>query len=466
MSIGRAAALFAHTRLLYECTYVFLQPWKNAGVQRVVRNVARYTQSEAPSLLHDTVLVALSGNGCFVPNNLSPQKQGPVSHQIGRAFAWLLRARAAVERKLHQEPAVGVTKAVVSHKYIGLPLCWGASLCLTILRALGADPYITRAERFEPQQGDILVLLDSSWHDPRFFKQVRALKDRGVSVVSVVYDLIPILHSKYCDKNLTPVFSRWLDEMIAVADGFVCISQWTCDEVRQEVTRRVGKEAAERKFYTSFQLGSELDMKQHKADPSPRLTKCFAGDDPVFLAVGTIEPRKNHAVILEAFERNWANGGRAKLCVIGRPGWMCDDIMQRLKNHTEVGRQLFVFHDADDDDLEFAYRHATALVAASFVEGFGLPLVEALQRGLRPLASDIPVFHEVAGEFAVYFDPHEARSLQRIIDDFTATGTLPPARPLAEWRDVTWRESADQLLAAAEQCVKESGKRKAATCPG
>jgi alpha-1,2-rhamnosyltransferase len=246
----------------------------------------------------------------------------------------------------------------------------------------------------------------------------------------------------------------------------VCISQWTCDELRHEVTRRVGERVAERKFYTSFQLGSELDMKKHKADPSPRVAEWFVGDDPVFLTVGTIEPRTNHAVILEAFERHWANGGQAKLCVIGRPGWMCNDIMQRLRHHPEAGRRLFVFHDADDDHLEFAYRHASALVAASFVEGFGLPLVEALQRGLRPVASDIPVFHEVAGEFAVYFDPHDARSLQKIIDDFTATGTLPPARPLAEWRGVTWRESAEQLLAAAEQCVKESGKRKAASCPG
>jgi glycosyltransferase involved in cell wall biosynthesis len=445
---------------LLECTYVFVQPWVQAGIQRVVRSIAEQTSE-------DIVLVALSGEACFAPDALIPKERGFLYHQLSRVFAWLLRARAAVERKLQQQqPDPKTPKSFAARQSIGIPLCWGASFCLGSLRLAGFDPYTTRAKRFEPRAGDLLVLLDSSWHDPRFFKQVRALKDRGVSVVSVVYDLIPILHSEYCDKNLTPVFSRWLDEMIAVADGFVCISQWTCDELRHEVTRRVGERVAERKFYTSFQLGSELDMKKGKADPSPRLTKCFAGDDLVFLAVGTIEPRKNHAVILEAFERHWANGGQAKLCVIGRPGWMCHDIMQRLKNHTEVGRQLFVFHDADDDDLEFAYRHASALVAASFVEGFGLPLVEALQRGLRPLASDIPVFHEVAGEFAVYFDPHDARSLQRIIDDFTATGTLPPARPLAEWRGVTWRESADQLLAAAEQCVKESGKRKAASCPG
>jgi glycosyltransferase involved in cell wall biosynthesis len=452
-----------NARALLECTYVFVQPWKHAGVQRVVRNIAKQTHARGETTLNEAVLVALSGEACFVPDTLLHEERSFFRHQISRLFAWLIRARAAVERKLEQGLDPGTRKSFAAQKYIGLPLCWGASFCLGSLRTVGFDPYTTRAKRFEPRAGDILVLLDSSWHDPRFFKQVRALKDRGVSVVSVVYDLIPILHSEYCDKNLTPVFSRWLDEMIAVADGFVCISQWTCDEVRQEVIRRVGEEAAGRKFYASFQLGSELDMRKDKAEPSPRVAECFAGDDPVFLTVGTIEPRKNHALILEAFERHWANGGQAKLCVIGRPGWMCRDIMQRLKNHREAGWRLFVFHDADDDDLEFAYRHAAALVAASFVEGFGLPLVEALERGLRPLASDIPVFHEVVGEFAVYFDPHDAHTLQKIIDDFAATGTLPSARPITEWRGVTWRESAQQLFAAAQRCVNESKTPKAAT---
>jgi alpha-1,2-rhamnosyltransferase len=445
------------SRLLFECTYVFLQPWKNAGVQRVVRNVAQQPLSEFQSAANGAVLVALSGDGCFVPSNLTPEKQGQVSHQISRAFAWLLRARAAVERKLQQKPASGVAKSYVSHTCIGLPLCWGASLCLATLRALGADPYTTRAKPFEPQLGDILVLLDSSWHDPRFFSQVRRLKDRGIHVVSVVYDLIPIAHAQYCDKYLTPVFSGWLDEMIAVADGFACISQSTCQEVRTEVARLVGEDMAASKTYRSFQLGSELDLTKGQHEPSEALKNGFAaGPQPVFLVVGTIEPRKNHATILDAFEQHWSQGGTAKLCIIGRPGWLCDDVLQRLGSHAEPHRKLFTFHDASDDDLEFAYCNASALIMASFVEGFGLPLVEALQRGLPVIASDIPVFREVAGDFAEYFDPRDATALTKIVGDFATTRRLPNARAVAEWRGVSWRESAQQLTAAVLECVENS----------
>lgn len=442
--------------LFFECTYVFVQPWVQAGIQRVVRNIAQLTQAEAQSAPHDTVLIALSGDGCFVPNNLSPQKQGPVSHQISRAFAWLLRTRAAVERKLQQKPACGVAKSYASHKCIGLPLCWGASLCLTILRAFGADPYITRAKPLEPQRGDILVLLDSSWHDPRFFRQVRKLKEKGIYVVSVVYDLIPIAHAQYCDQNLTPVFSGWLDEMIAVADGFVCISQSTCQKVRAEVAQRVGEEVAAAKTYRFFQLGSELDLASGQHNPSEALMNCFGGPEPVFLVVGTIEPRKNHDTILDAFEQHWWQGGTAKLCIVGRPGWLCDNVLHRLRSHPELNRKLFTFHDAGDDDLEFAYRNASALIMASFVEGFGLPLVEALQRGLPVIASDIPVFREVAGDFAEYFDPYDAAALTQILGDFATTRRLPNARAVTEWRGVSWRESAEQLTAAVLECVANS----------
>jgi alpha-1,2-rhamnosyltransferase len=139
---------------------------------------------------------------------------------------------------------------------------------------------------------------------------------------------------------------------------------------------------------------------------------------------------------------------------------MCEDIVLRLKLHSENGKRLFWFNNADDDELEFAYQNADALIFASFVEGFGLPLVEGLQRGLPAIASDIPVFREVAGDFAEFFDPNSASDLCAIIDQFSISKKLPSARPVAEWKWITWKESAQQLFDAVDRCCRELDERR------
>ena len=70
-----------------------------------------------------------------------------------------------------------------------------------------------------------------------------------------------------------------------------------------------------------------------------------------FLMVGTVEPRKGHAQVLDAFERLWAHGGSQKLVIVGKPGWMLDDFVGRLKRHAERGRRLIWIERASDEYL-------------------------------------------------------------------------------------------------------------------
>ena len=81
----------------------------------------------------------------------------------------------------------------------------------------------------------------------------------------------------------------------------------------------------------------------------------------VFIVVGSIEPRKNHAFILDAFERIWRAGESASLVVIGHHGWKSEAILDRIANHPELGRQLFLIRDASDTELDYVYRNASAL---------------------------------------------------------------------------------------------------------
>jgi O-antigen biosynthesis alpha-1,2-rhamnosyltransferase len=451
-------SLHGSGRILVECTYVFAQPWVQSGIQRVVRNIALNIRGITADRQPD--LVALAEGRVFLINRLLPGGKIGIS-KAARLFSWLSRARAAVRRKLADRvEADGSNFGPIRCLFLKT-ITFIVSVSIFILGGVGLDPFRRRATPSHILDVDTLLLLDSSWHDPVLFQQLADLKKKGTRIISVVYDLIPIQHPQYCEKNLVCVFDAWFSQMTQMADGFICISRWVCEKVKGEVRVRLGEDQMQTKSYRWFHLGTELDLKRTGENAhTVRFEGCFGSEFSTFLVVGTIEPRKNHKLILDALDTHWAKGGSSKLCIIGRAGWMCEEITLRIREHPQQGKKLFCFDDASDDDLEFAYQNAGALILGSFVEGFGLPLVEALQRGLPVIASDIPVFREVAGSFAEYFDPHSASDLCAIIDQFNVTKHLPNARPVTEWKWITWKESAQQLFDAVDQCCRELDERR------
>lgn len=197
-----------------------------------------------------------------------------------------------------------------------------------------------------------------------------------------------------------------------------------------------------------FHPGAALDLLAPGGAIRASVGRIFAQQRPAFLVVGSIEPRKNHGLVLDAFEVAWQQGHQAMLVIIGRSSWRTEAFLDRVAHHAELGRRLFVLRDATDGELDFAYRSASALVVASSAEGFGLPIVEAFQRGLPVICSDIPVFREVAGSGTEFFDPREPASLASIIVDFRRDRDAGGrgSRGSRPW--LTWEESTRHLLAA------------------
>ena len=130
----------------------------------------------------------------------------------------------------------------------------------------------------------------------------------------------------------------------------------------------------------------------------------------------------------------------------GKKGWLVEDLCHRIRNHPELHRRLFWLEGLSDEYLEKVYASSTCLIAASYGEGFGLPLIEAAQHGLPILARDIPVFREVAGEYAAYFKaqtPVElARAIQSWLVDYE-NATHPKSNGI---KYLTWKESSAMLL--------------------
>jgi len=166
---------------------------------------------------------------------------------------------------------------------------------------------------------------------------------------------------------------------------------------------------------------------------------------PSFLSVGTIEPRKGHAQTLAAFDLLWEQGEDINLVLVGKQGWMVDKLADSLRNHPQLNKRLFWLEGISDEYLEKLYAASACLLAASQGEGFGLPLIEAAQHKLPILARALPVFREVAGEHATFFEGDSAQNLadalRQWVSDYRAGSMI--ASDEMPW--MTWKQSAEQL---------------------
>ncbi len=271
------------------------------------------------------------------------------------------------------------------------------------------------------------------------------LRNHGVKVFFVVYDLLPILLPKYSEEQMATQFSEWLETIIQ-SDGVICISESVANDMRNWI-KKYDPEKLRTFSVSYFHLGAGIKNSTHSHDKFEDVDSILQilHRQPSFLMVGTIEPRKGYTQTLSAFEQIWTEGLDSILVIVGKEGWGTNVLINKLRHHPERGKRLFWLDGINDEYLEKVYAASTCLIAASYGEGFGLPLIEAAQHKLPIIARDIPVFHEVAGEHAYYFTGKEPDAIATAISTWLGLyqNDQHPKSDAMPW--LTWKESALQL---------------------
>jgi FkbM family methyltransferase len=299
----------------------------------------------------------------------------------------------------------------------------------------------------EAGAGDVFLGLDLAAHlFPEAEQHLAAFRLAGARVYYVIYDIIPLRSPQFTVSGISQAFDSWLRGIARHADGLMCISEAVAQDVAGWLSEHAPCDG--RPMICHFHLGADID----RSNPTRGLpdtasaTLSMLEEDVSFLMVGTIEPRKGHTLVLEAFEQLWAEGQTCRLVLVGKQGWNMDALAEHLHTHPESGRRLIWLESVSDEYLERIYQNSDCLIAASECEGFGLPLIEAAQHKLPIIARDIPVFREVAGEHAYYFgagSPHElAESVKAWLSLWNA-GIHQKSQDMP-W--LTWKESAAVLM--------------------
>ncbi len=308
--------------------------------------------------------------------------------------------------------------------------------------------------RVLPAEGDALVLLDFWIKAPdAYWRHVDEARQRGARVIAVVYDLIPISHKELVGPSHHRRYCAWLSQLAERADAFVAISNTVARELQTYLQATYPERSWPDKMFGSFMLGSEI-VSDRRGVVRETVRNIFAREN-AYLMVGALEPRKNQPFLLDVFEELWGQGVDAQLCLVGAFTRAMADFVTRIEQHPEHGRRLHYFPDLSDVELDFCYREAKALLYPSKAEGFGLPIIEALQHGTMVLASDIPIHREVGQDFCGFFDLNSKRSLVQMVADLQRTGHGGDWKSPEGFVAPSWRDSCRQLLT---QCLSVDSK--------
>lgn len=178
--------------------------------------------------------------------------------------------------------------------------------------------------------------------------------------------------------------------------------------------------------------------------------------EPYFLCVGTIEPRKNHLLLLNLW-RDMAERMPAaavpKLVIVGRRGWENEQVLDMLDRCPALVPHVEERNGCSDRALRDLLRGARALLLPSFAEGYGMPVAEALSVGTPVICSDLPALHEAGGDAPDFRDPLDGPGWRAAILDHHIGGPLRAAQlgRVPRWRSPTWGQHIDIVCDAIER---------------
>jgi glycosyltransferase involved in cell wall biosynthesis len=260
----------------------------------------------------------------------------------------------------------------------------------------------------------------------------RILAREQARFLCLVHDLIPIEYPEYARPDGARLHTRRIETVAALADGIIVNSGATGASLRPWLDR------TGRTVETRVALLGTHDI------PAPAMPVAVPSE-PYFICVGTIEPRKNHLLLLNlwrAMADTLPHGAIPRLIIVGRRGWENEQVIDMLERCTALQGHVDELNGCSDQHMQALLHGARALLLPSFAEGYGMPVAEALSVGTPVICSDLPALREAGGGVPDFLDPLDGPAWTAHILDHFRAGPIHAAqkRRLAQWRPPTWDE--------------------------
>lgn len=259
------------------------------------------------------------------------------------------------------------------------------------------------------KSGDLFFGLD--WSADQIIRHQKSLyqwKKDGAKLIFILNDILALQHPEWFTRKNRQKLCAWLKVISVCADEIICVSA----HVKKQVETWLNEHDIFDLKCSSIMLGAEIDTSHHQTKIRPDFAMQFL-QHSYHLKVSTIEPRKGHLCLVKAYEHLLATHPDYPhhLYLVGRYGWHAEDTVNAIRNSPYFNQRIFWFDDIQDDELKLLYENASGVINASYGEGFGLPLMEAIYYQKPLLVRDLQVFHEVTSQQATYFKEDSSQAL-------------------------------------------------------
>lgn len=236
----------------------------------------------------------------------------------------------------------------------------------------------------------------------------KVVGEASLPIRAYIHDLIPIHYPEFQRAGVGQALAMYLLELAQHQSQFVANSHATADDLQSWLIAQ-GHNNVVRASYPPLQhvLGS---VARHDIT-----------NPPSFMVVGSVEPRKNHLLLLNIWRRMVEENTKPMphLIIAGHTGWHNDETRQVIEESSLIRPFLSIHSKMSDSELFEKMTTVRALLFPSFAEGLGIPLLEAQILGTPCIASDIPVFREISGPSVRLLDPIDGRAWRTAIEEMS-----------------------------------------------
>jgi glycosyltransferase involved in cell wall biosynthesis len=288
----------------------------------------------------------------------------------------------------------------------------------------------------QPEKGDKLLVL-ADWHgsDRAFVEYLVGLKKAGVSLVQMSYDLLPIVTPQYSG-HATESLTYYTKTIYPLCDLILAISEHT----KKDITVWLEKNTLKVPKIEVIRLGDDFEL----AEPTKPSDIYFSSKVTDFiLCVGTIEARKNHALLYYTYKlAKQRNVQLPNLVIVGRRGWKSDDVYELMTSDPQIKEKFIILEKANDEELSWLYKNCLFSIYPSFYEGWGLPIAESIAYGTPCICSNTSSMPEVAGDAVAYFSPFSTDECLAAIENLLKPDAAAAAkRTIKDYHPTSWDDT-------------------------
>jgi glycosyltransferase involved in cell wall biosynthesis len=284
-------------------------------------------------------------------------------------------------------------------------------------------------------EGRILLNISHSGLNQVDYRQ--KLQQYRLKPIFFIHDLIPITHPEYSRPGEKSRHHIRIKTALLYGNGIIVNSKDTLVHLES--------------YANNHSLRMPKSVVAYLATaPLPFPESHFSMNKPYFVMLGTIEPRKNHWLMLHIWREIVEKMGNDAplLVIIGQRGWECENIIDMLERCDGIRPYVIEKSTCSDQELSAYLTHAQALLFPSFVEGYGMPLVEALSIGTPVIASNLFVFQEIAGDMPEYLDSLDGKGWMEMIIEYSQPQSAKRLEQIGRIKNFippTWNDHFDHV---------------------